>query len=52
MGWLNYHLHEFGVGDARNGMLDPEWSEPGDKLIDEVGVSLAEMIGEVPLTGE
>lgn len=23
-GWKNYHLHEFRVGDARIGMLDPE----------------------------
>jgi hypothetical protein len=46
MGWLNYHLHEFIMDDAHYGVLDPMWNDPKEALIDEVGVSLAQMLRE------
>ena len=49
MGWTNSHLHVFEVGDARYGMVDPEWDDLGfldenrvrvDKALPTVGVKV------------
>jgi len=39
MGWQDYHLHQFSVGQKRYGVLDPDWDD--DEIIDEQEVPLS-----------
>ena len=41
MGWQNYHLHLFQVGDQEYGLPDPEWDMP---LKDERRVKLSSVL--------
>ena len=43
MGWEDYHLHEFRVGDLRIGINDDE--DDDVPLTDEAGVSLGDLVG-------
>jgi Plasmid pRiA4b ORF-3-like protein len=38
MGWTDSHLHEFELGDARYGTLDPDWGR--DDVKDEAQLKL------------
>jgi len=42
MGWLDYHLWEFEVGDERYGLPDPEW--PDDSLLAATNLTLKALI--------
>lgn len=42
MGWQNYHLHIFTVGDERYSDPDPEWCDP--QLKDERSVKLSDIV--------
>ncbi len=42
MGWEDYHLHEFRVGDLRIGITDEEDDVP---ITDEVSVTLGDLVG-------
>ncbi len=44
MGWEDYHLHEFRVGELRIGIDDED--DDGPETIDETTVSLADVLGE------
>jgi hypothetical protein len=45
MGWTNSHLHQFKLGEAHDGVPDPEWPEL--QTLDERQVRLCDLIGEV-----
>jgi Plasmid pRiA4b ORF-3-like protein len=44
MGWEDYHLHEFRVGDVRIGIDDGEDDE-GEETVDETTVSVGDLLG-------
>ena len=46
MGWHNYHLHEFTIDGVRYGVPDPDGFDVAMDPVDEVGVSLTEVLGE------
>jgi hypothetical protein len=44
MGWYDYHLHEFRVGDTHYGVPDPEW---GLDIKNERRVKLSDIVADV-----